>query len=527
MKTFDAIVIGGGHSGLVAATLLAKAGRSTLLLERSERVGGCAMTTEIARGYRVPTLAHRMAIDAGLMRELQLELHGLKPIRSSAQVCAPTVDGRAVTLWTETGRTARELAAWSSADSARVVPFIDSLRAVTSVLASVLATPPPPIDRPAPGDLLDLLKAARRFRALGKADAYRLLRWLPMPAADFVSEWFESEPLRAAIAAGGILGSPLGPREAGSAAILLLLASRSDSLLGGGWTARGGPGALADALASAATAAAVSVRTNAAVREITVKDGTATGVVLASGEELYAQTMVSALDPRRTLLDLVDPVHLGPGFLEEVRHIRMRGVLAKVNYAVSGLPRFGSSAGAGLSSPDGPLAGVIRLARNLDSIERAYDASKYGAIPQEPWIELTIPSLADPDLAPAGHHVVSAYAQYAPFALRGSTWDAERDRFGDIVTRTIGAFAPGFESTVLARQVITPADLESIYGLTGGHIFHGELALDQLLLARPLLGHARYTTPIRGLHLCSAGTHPGLGLDGRSAALAVKQILKK
>jgi phytoene dehydrogenase-like protein len=349
-----------------------------------------------------------------------------------------------------------------------------------------------------------------------------------MPAADLVGEWFESEPLQATIAAGGILGSPIGPREAGSGAILLLLASRGDSLLGGGCTAFGGPGAVAEALAAAARAAGVQTRLETEVAAIRIREGTATGIALTSGEEISANLVLSSADPRRTLLGFVDPVHLAPGFLQEVRNIRMRGVLAKVNYAVSALPRFGGTSpdAAAHGSTVGPLAGLVRLARDINTIERAYDASKYGSFSDEPWIELAIPSIADPELAPRGHHVVSAYVQYAPYSLRRSSWDAERNRLGDVVTRTIDAYAPGFESSVVARQVITPADLESKDGLTGGHIFHGELALDQLLIARPLLGHARYATPIKGLYLCGAGTHPGLGVDGRSAALAVKQIIK-
>jgi phytoene dehydrogenase-like protein len=389
-----------------------------------------------------------------------------------------------------------------------------------------MSRPAPPIDAPQAADLFELLGTGRRFRALGRTNAYRLLRWLTMPVADFADEWFESAPLRAAIAAGGVMGAHLGPRSAGSAAIFLLLASRHEEPLDAGWTARGGIGAISDALAAAARQAGAEIRTGARVKEIVVQDEAVRGVVLDSGEEIQARVVVSGADPRRTLLGFVDPVHLPPDFQQAVRQIRMRGTLSKVNFAVSELPRF-----SGLVDLDAPrqsaaLSGWIRLARDMNAIERAFDAAKYGQMSDGPFVELAIPSIADPSLAPSGQHVVSAYVQFTPYELRGTTWDAERDRLGDRVVRTIDACAPGFARSIVGRQIITPVDLERTYGLTGGQIFHGELALDQLLLARPLLGWARYATPIRNLYLCGSGTHPGTGLDGRAGALAAREILK-
>jgi phytoene dehydrogenase-like protein len=284
-------------------------------------------------------------------------------------------------------------------------------------------------------------------------------------------------------------------------------------------------GAVAGALAAAAREAGAEVRTGADVRRILVRDEGAHGVVLATGEEIHARYVVSNADPRRTFLEFIDPVHLTPDFKDAARSIRVRGAMAKVNFAVSALPRFD-----GLRSQDerqqaAAMSGCMRLAPNIDSIERAFDAAKYGGVSDEPWIELTIPSILDPALAPSGQHVVSAYVQFTPFALRGTTWDAERDRLGTIVARTIEKYAPGFERSIVARQNITPHDLERTYGLTGGHIFHGELALDQLFVARPLLGWSRCRTPIRNLYLCGSGTHPGTGLDGRAGTLAAREIL--
>lgn len=527
MNDRDVVVIGGGHNGLVAAAFLAKAGLKPLVLERADRVGGCAITTEIAPGFRCPTLSHRAAIDPGVVRALALERHGLQILRPDAIVGAPAAGGRWLTLWADTARARHEIAAFSARDADRYPAFLASLAATGDVLRRLLATRPPPLDDPSARDLVDLLKTGRRFRALGRTNAYRLLRWLPMAVADLAQEWFESEPIRAVVAAGGVLGSYLGPRSAGSAAILLLLSAREGHPIGTGWAARGGTGAISDAIASAARAAGAEIRTGAEVREILVDDGVAAGVVLASGERIDARTVVSNADPRRTLLGLVDPVHLTPEFVARVQRIRMRGTLAKINYALTALPRFEGLAASDEASQRAALSGAVRLGRNTDVLERAFDAAKYGGFADEPWIELTIPSIADPALAPAGRHVLSAYVQFAPFSLRGTTWDAERERFGDVATRAIAAFAPGFERTVVARQVITPLDLERTYGLTGGHIFHGELAIDQLFSARPLLGWARYGTPIRNLYLCGSGTHPGTGLDGRSGALAAKEILDR
>jgi phytoene dehydrogenase-like protein len=460
------------------------------------------------------------------VRTLGLERHGLQIATGDALGCVPSTNGRALTIWHDRARAQQDLAAGSAADADRYPTFVSSVSAVNAVLRKLTAAPAPPIDAPAAGDLLELLKTGRRFRALARKDAYSLLRWLPMPVADFADEWFEQAAMRVAVAAGGILGSHLGPRSAGSTAIFLLLSARSEEPLAAGWTARGGIGALTEALASAARQAGAEIRTGTGVGHVLVRDEAAHGVILDSGEEIPARAVVSSADPRRTLLSLVDPVHLPPDFRQSARHIRMRGTLSKVNFAVSALPRFSSMAGMDAASQAAALSGWVRLARDVNAIERAFDAAKYGAIADEPFIELAIPSLADPTLAPAGQHVVSAYVQFTPAELRGTSWEVERDRLGDRVARVIDTYAPGFAGQILGRRVIAPVDLERDYALTGGQIFHGELALDQLLLARPLLGWARYATPIRNLYLCGSGTHPGTGLDGQCGALAAREILK-
>ncbi len=526
MNAHDHVIIGAGHNGLVAAAYLAKAGRKVLVVERAGEVGGAARTAELAPCVRCSALAHRATVDRVVMRDLELARHGLRIIKSPVRAWTPASDGRSLTIWADTSRTMEEIASFSRTDAERYPAFLASVAAIGRVLRGVLSVAPPPLDNPGAADLLQMLKAARQFRGLGKADAYRLLRWLPMPVADLAREWFESEPLRAVVAADGVLGSHLGPRSAGSAVILLLLAAGEGHPIAPGWAVRGGIGALADALATAAREAGAEIRTGAEVREIRVVDGAATGVTLANGESLGARLVVSNADPRRTLLGLIDPGQLSPEFVHRLRNIRMRGVLAKVNYQVSALPAFSALKHLSQDEQCARLSGCVRLGANLDAIEKAFDAAKYGRFSETPWIELAVPSIGDSSLAPAGSHVVSAYVQYAPYELRGTTWDVERDKLGEVATATIAAHAPGFERSVLARQVITPLDLERTYGLSGGDIFHGQLALDQLFIARPLVGWARYQTPIRHLFLCGSGTHPGTGLDGRSGRLAAREILR-
>jgi len=524
MSQPDLIVVGGGVNGLVAAALIARSGRKTLVLERSDRVGGCARTSEIAPGFRGPTLAHAASIDPELVRSLALERHGLTIIRPAIDACAPALDGDGLLLWHDIERACQQIRSRSERDAAQYRRFLDSFARISGVLRTVFAAPPPDIDAARAADVVALLKTGRRFRALGKTDAYRLLRWITLPAGDLVREWFEAEPLRATIAAGGVLGSFLGPASAGSGAVLLLLGAGHGRPVGGDWFVKGGPGALADSLAAAARAAGVDIRTSVDVARIDVDGERATGVTTAAGDVFEARAVVSAVDPKHTLLRLVDPLHLAPETIRRVQNIRTRGTLAKVNYAVSALPRFSSLASMDAREQGAALSGRVRLAAGLDTIERAFDAAKYGGFSDEPWIELTIPSVLDPDLAPRGQHVISAYVQYAPYCLRGTTWEAERGRLAAAATRTIGRYAPGFEASILAHEVVTPLDLERKYGLTGGHIFHGELALDQFFVTRPTLGMARYATPIANLFLCGSGTHPGVGLTGRAGANAAKAI---
>jgi phytoene dehydrogenase-like protein len=367
-----------------------------------------------------------------------------------------------------------------------------------------------------------MLQTGRAIRKLGKRDMFRLLRWGPMAVADLASEYFETELLRAVIAARGVFGTFLGPWSAGSALVLLIRAAGDPHPAGAAAFAAGGMGAVTQAMAGAAKAAGVEIRTGAEVIEILVQDGSATGVLLSTGEEIHAKAVISNADPKRTLLRLTDPTHLSPDFVQRLQHYRGNGTVAKVNLALSGLPKFTAFKNGNESA----LKGRIHIGSEIDYLERAFDESKYGNFSRQPYLEATIPSLTDPTLAPVGKHVMSVYMQYAPYKLKGD-WDEQRNALGQTVVQTLAQYAPNLPELILTHQIITPRDLEEKYGLTGGQIFHGELALDQFFTMRPLLDWARYRTPIQNLYLCGSGTHPGTGLTGGSGANAAREILKE
>jgi phytoene dehydrogenase-like protein len=518
----DIVIIGGGHNGLVTAFYLAKAGFKPLVLERRPQVGGAAITDEFHPGFHCSTLAHTAGpIRPDIVRDMQLEKHGLRYITPETCVTALSPDGRALSLYQDADKSAQAITAFSQKDAAKYPEFQQSLAKISKVIAEVLATTPPDIDHPSGGDLWSMLKTGRALRHLGKRDLYRVLRWGPMAVADLVAEYFETELLRAVIAARGIFGTFLGPWSAGSSLQLLIRAAGDSHPAGSAFFAAGGMGALTQAMASAAQAAGVEIRTAAEVIEIRVKDGAATGVLLGTGEEINATAVISNADPKRTLLKLTDPTHLSPDFVQKLQHFRGNGTVAKVNLALSALPTF-----TALKNGDGAaLKGRIHIGPEIDYIERAFDESKYGNFSRQPYLEATIPSLTDPTLAPAGKHVMSIYMQYAPYKLKGD-WEDQRKALGQTVVQTLAQYAPNLPEMILTHQIITPQDLEEVYGLTGGQIFHGDLALDQFFTMRPLLDWARYRTPIENLYLCGSGTHPGAGLTGGSGANAAREILK-
>jgi phytoene dehydrogenase-like protein len=518
------IIVGAGPNGLTCAFYLAKAGLKPLVLEAREVVGGGAITSELHPGFRCPTLTHVAGpLGPDIAADLNLKHAGIEFIRADPRLFAPGPDGRAVVLYEDPQRSADRLKELSSDDAARFVEFHETLGAMGKLIAGLLRMAPPDIDEPAAGDLWDLAKLGRQYKALGRANEFRLLRWLPMAVADLVAEWFHTDLLRAAIAARGIFGTCMGPRSAGSGAVMLLRTATDPHPAGTSVAVRGGPGALTTAIAAAAVRAGAEIRTGAAVGRIDVANGGVTGITLGTGEQVPATAVVSAVDPKRTFLRLVDPLHLDPEFLLKIRNYRSEGTVAKVNLALAGMPRFEAAPSSGDRSL---LAGRIHIGPGMDYLERAFDAAKYGAISERPYLEATLPSIADPSLVPSGAHVMSVYVQFAPYSLRGTTWDERREPLADLVVNTLAEYAPNLRGLIVQREVITPLDLETRYGLTGGHIFHGELALDQLFTMRPLLGWARYRTPLPNLYLCGSGTHPGLGLTGASGANAAREIVK-
>jgi phytoene dehydrogenase-like protein len=512
------VIIGGGHNGLVAACYLAKAGLKPLVLERSSQVGGGAITTEISPGFLCPTLSHDVLLHDQIVAEMELQRHGLELLPTDADVCAVSLNGHPLVLWNSDRRTAEGLRARHPHDANAFLGFRSGLDSAVGVLDDVLMSAPPDIDSPGAGDVWRLLKTGRDFRGLGKRGALQLLRWLPMPIADFAREWFEDELLRAAIAGPGVSGTMLGPRSAGSTLVMLLREAHRRLSGHRRMQVRGGPGRLAQALAAAATSAGAEIRTGARVEHVIIRDERVAGVVV-SGQETTTATVISSVDPKTTFLELFDPVDLTPDFLSKMRNYRAKGTVAKVNLALAALPPFRGVIDASM------LTGHIHIGPDLDYMERAFDHAKYGEVSVAPWLDITVPSVLDAELAPEGGHVMSVYAHYAPYALRGTDWPSMRQTLLTRVLATLEDHAPGLGSMIVAAEIITPADLHHKYGFSGGHIFHGELAPDQLYAMRPLLGAGRYASPVRGLFLCGAGTHPGGFMSGINGRLAAQHVL--
>jgi phytoene dehydrogenase-like protein len=521
-ERYDAIVIGGGHNGLVAAAYLARAGRRVLVLERRGQVGGGASTEEALPGYRTDLGAHTVTrLHPAVVKDLRLAARGVELLACEPALFAPGPDGACLVLARDARKAAAAIGRLSPSDSARWAEFVAFVARAAGFLRSLYDRPPPdPLARDS-AELIDMARIALRLRRLGRRRMTELLRVLPMTAAELLDEWFESDLLKGALAARGVRGLFQGPMASGTAYLFLHhQVGTREGVWQGGALVRGGVGELSRALAEAAHERGAEIRTGAPVESVLVKDGRATGVALADGTEIEAARVVSGLDPRRTFLDLVGAAQLDPDFVRGVRNIKFRGALARVNLALGELPNFACQPGAGEH-----LRGVIVIAPSVEYVERAHDDAKYGGVSRAPYLEAVIPSLADPTRAPDGKHLMSVLVQYAPYGLEGGWNDAQREALADRVVETLAEWAPNVASAVIDRHVLTPHDLEQTFGLTEGNICHGEMTLDQLLFMRPVPGWSRYRTPIAGLYLCGAGTHPGGGVSGAPGYHAARAIL--
>ncbi len=525
-ETLDAIIIGAGHNGLVTAAYLAKAGHNVLVLEQRAALGGVAATEQIFPGFEFNTGAH----DAGLLRpeviaELRLRSHGLEFIDSPVTVFAPNLDGPPLVMWQELRQTQTELAGLSEVDAERFPAFLRQVTMMGGILDSIMTITPPTLGASNVGDKLPWAKLATDLKRLGRANMMEFLRVLPLTVKEYLDEWFESELLKGVLGSSGIVGMMQGPQAAGTAFMLFYhYLGASSTGFRASRLVRGGVGQISAALASAARQYGAKIRTGVEVAQIIVENDRATGVLLANGTEIPARVVISNADPRRTFFQLIEPATLEPRFIRLVDNIRYRGVTAKVNLALSGLPHFDPPfQGEGEVEH---LGGHILISPSLEYLERAYDDAKYGAFSRQPYLDVMIPSVLDPLLSPPGQHVMSITMQYAPYNLRAGQWDEQREALGDRIIDTLANYAPNLKALILHRQVITPLDWEREYGLTEGCIFHGQMGLDQLLFMRPVAGYGQYRTPIDNLYLCGAGAHPGGGLTGAPGYNAAREVLR-
>jgi phytoene dehydrogenase-like protein len=525
MPKYDAIIIGGGHNGLIAAAYLARANKKVLVLERRELVGGCAVTEEVWPGYRVSTGAYLSSLlQERIVRELELERFGYKVDAKDPAFFSAFPDGSHFFMWQDRTRTLQEIAKFSQRDADVYAAYEDHLERLSQVVDGLLLTTPPQFPPRGILDFLDYLKIAGRLRGLGPKDMVALVKIFTQSAAEFLDEWFESEQVKVTLATDGVIGANGGPRSPGTAYILLHHCMGGVAGHRGLWGfVRGGMGAVSEAIAASARAKGAEIRTSSPVRKVLVRGGRAYAVALESGEEIEAGAIASNLDPKVTFLRLVEEGDLDPEFVAAIRKFRIEGTSAKINLALSGLPEFTAFPGA----PGPHHKATMHICPSIEYVERAWDDAKYGRPSERPLLELTIPTMYDPSLAPPGRHIMGIFLQYAPYTLREGTWDELREPFGDRVMRLIEEYVPNMSSIVEHRQVLTPLDLERRFGITGGNIFHGEMSLDQMFVMRPVAGWARYRTPVQGLFLCGSGAHPGGGVMGAPGYNCAREMLKR
>jgi phytoene dehydrogenase-like protein len=522
-KKYDAIVIGAGHNGLVAAAYLAKAGKRVLVLEGRHRVGGAAVSDEIFPGFTFTVFSYVVSLlRPEIIRDLDLPSHGLHILPLESTV-TPLPNGDYLAGWADGDLTKREIYRHSPRDAEAVDEFGRLMHHMAMAVRPILGMLPPDPTSLSPGELFSMLRFGKHFQHLGEENFYNLFKLMTMSSSDFLDEWFEFGPLKATKSASGIIGTFLGPRSPGTAYVLLHhYMGEIDGAFRAWGFAKGGTGGISESIAKAAKSFGAEIRVNAKVERVLTKGSSVQGVaLLGSGEEIKADLVISGLDPNNTFLKLVDPKQLPDDLVKTVRRFKYRGSSGKVNVALSELPKLTC-----LPNDARVHRGAVSISPSVDYLERAYDDAKYGRFSRRPYMDVIFPSVLDPNMAPPGKHVMSCFVQYAPYHLEGGWNDQQREAFGDTVIDTLAEYAPNLKSAILHRQVISPKDIEDQIALTEGNIFQGELALHQLFFLRPFPEWAKYRTPIRGYWQCGSGTHPGGGIMGASGRLAALEILK-
>ena len=522
VSQYDAIVIGAGHNGLVTAAYLARAGKRVIVLEKRDLVGGATVTEEVVPGFKFSVFSYVVSLlRPEIIEELELPKHGLQLLALDGTF-TPLPDGRYLARWHDSERTRQELRRFSKNDADNYDRFGLHMHHMSRAVRELLMMRPPEPSSMRPSDLVGFIQLARHVKGLGNRRFSDLVRLMTVSAADYLDRWFECDPLKATMSASGIIGTFLSPRSPGSAYVLLHHYTGEIDGVSRSWGfAKGGMGAVAEALASAARGFGAEIRTRAGIERVLTKNGRAIGVALESGEEIQAYQIASSLDPKRTFLKLIEESDLPTEFVTDVKRFKIRGSSGKVNLALDELPSFTCLPG------DGPhLRGSISISPSMDYLERAYDEAKYGSFSSRPYMDILIPSTIDPSMAPPGKHVMSIFVQYAPYQLKDTTWEDQRDAFGDAVVDTLSEYAPNLKNAIVGRQVVSPWDMEQKIGLTEGNIFHGELTLDQLFFLRPVAGWAQFKTPLDNLYLCGSGAHPGGGVMGVPGKLAALEMLK-
>jgi phytoene dehydrogenase-like protein len=534
---YDAIIIGGGHNGLVAAAYLARAGKKVVVLERRHIVGGAAVTEEIFPGYKFTEFSYVVSLlRPEIIRDLELPKHGLKilPLPSTFTPMDGGRRGDYLAAWDDHDLTRQEIYRHSPKDAEAYDEYARVMARAAKAIKPIINLIPPDPSSLHPRDLFNLLKVGQYAAGLSEKELYTIAKLATQSSADLLEEWFETDALKGTKAASGIIGTFLGPRSPGTAYVLLHhYMGEIDGAFRAWGFAKNGSGGVSGSILNAVTAHGVEIRVNASVKQVIVKNDRAVGVALENGDELRAKVVMSAADPKRTFLQFVEQKHFPDDFLTSIQNFRTRGSSGKVNLALSELPNFTALPFKGKGHDSVLHRGAVSISPSIDYIERAYDDAKYGQISKRPYLDMIFPSMIDPDMAPPGQHVMSCFVQYAPYDLEGGWNDpstgsgqARRDELGEAVISTIEEYAPNIRKCIVGMQVISPKDIEAIAGITGGNIFHGELLLHQIFFLRPVPQWADFRTPLKGYYFGASGAHPGGGVMGAAGMLAAKEILK-